>query len=224
MDIAFKVFSDLVVRLGLRPEHRVLDVGCGIGRMAYPLAYFLSAKGSYEGFDIMRDAIAWAQGAIGARFPNFRFRHVDIRNTRYNKTGTLTSAQFAFPYENASFDRLFLNSVFTHMLDFEVEHYLDEFARVLAPGGRAYITCFLHDQEARKLIESGRSKEPQVHRLGAGFVVDPQVPEASIGFPREWMLERMERRGLRVERVLPGGWCGRPGWIGYQDIVLVRRA
>ena len=40
-------------------------------------------------------------------------------------------------------DVAFLTSVFTHMLPEDVEHYLDELARVLKPGGRTLITWFL---------------------------------------------------------------------------------
>src|SRR5687768_5417535 len=43
-------FRDLC---GLRPEETVLDVGCGVGRMAVPLAGYLSPPGRYEGFDII---------------------------------------------------------------------------------------------------------------------------------------------------------------------------
>ena len=38
--------SHLVGLCGLRPEDRVLDVGCGIGRLARPLSGYLSIDGS----------------------------------------------------------------------------------------------------------------------------------------------------------------------------------
>src|SRR5262245_30990788 len=44
-------FLELFVSLGgLKPEHRVLDIGCGIGRMALPLTDFLGSVGEYWGF------------------------------------------------------------------------------------------------------------------------------------------------------------------------------
>jgi 2-polyprenyl-3-methyl-5-hydroxy-6-metoxy-1,4-benzoquinol methylase len=42
---------------GLKPEHRVLDVGCGIGRMAVPLTEYLSGPGEYRGFDIVKKGV-----------------------------------------------------------------------------------------------------------------------------------------------------------------------
>ena len=38
----------------LEPDHRVLDVGCGVGRLAIPLTKYLSRSGSYNGFDIVQ--------------------------------------------------------------------------------------------------------------------------------------------------------------------------
>src|SRR5688572_26220823 len=36
---------------GLQPSHRVLDIACGVGRVAMPLATYLDDAGGYEGFD-----------------------------------------------------------------------------------------------------------------------------------------------------------------------------
>lgn len=38
---------------GLKPSDRVLDVGCGIGRLAIPLTQYLDARGGYAGLDIV---------------------------------------------------------------------------------------------------------------------------------------------------------------------------
>ena len=43
-------FFDIFVRDGgLKPHHRVLDVGCGVGRMALPLTGYLTPPGDYDG-------------------------------------------------------------------------------------------------------------------------------------------------------------------------------
>src|SRR5688572_13819673 len=44
---------------GLQPEEKVLDVGCGIGRMAIPLTGYLSKTSEYHGFDIVKAGITW---------------------------------------------------------------------------------------------------------------------------------------------------------------------
>jgi hypothetical protein len=36
--------------------------GCGFGRIAYALAYYLNGAGRYDGFDVMRPLIDWGLG------------------------------------------------------------------------------------------------------------------------------------------------------------------
>ena len=59
--------------LGLAANHRVLDVGCGIGRMARPLTRHLKDGGSYEGIEIAPYKVKYCRETIGARFSNFGF-------------------------------------------------------------------------------------------------------------------------------------------------------
>src|SRR2546425_10838145 len=55
-------FLDYLVKLAnLRPSDAVLDVGCGIGRVAVALTQFMSGAGRYEGMDIVPDAINWCR-------------------------------------------------------------------------------------------------------------------------------------------------------------------
>ena len=71
---------------GLKPNHRVLDIGSGIGRMAIPLTEHLTS-GSYEGFDIVPTGINWCKENIEKRFPNFKFTLTSISNDLYTESG-----------------------------------------------------------------------------------------------------------------------------------------
>lgn len=135
----------------------MLDVGCGSGRMALPLTGYLNSEGRYAGFDISQKAIAWCQEHITSAHPNFQFEVSDIYNSLYNPKGKYQSLDFRFPYPDASFDVVFLTSVFTHMFPPDVEHYLDEISRVLKPGGRCLCTYFLLNDESLAHIAEGKS-------------------------------------------------------------------
>src|SRR5207244_3171843 len=123
----------------------VLDVGCGVGRMAYVLSHYLGSGGRYEGLEPVSRWVRWNRAALGARFPNFHFRELPICNPVYNRTGTLKPNRVRLPYADSAFDVAFAMSVFQHNRAAVVRHYLGEIARVLGPGGRFVITCFLLD-------------------------------------------------------------------------------
>src|SRR5438132_1135958 len=44
-NVFFEYFKTLG---GLKPWHKVLDIGCGIGRMAIPLTTYINKEGSYD--------------------------------------------------------------------------------------------------------------------------------------------------------------------------------
>ena len=209
---------------GLGADERVLDVGCGVGRMAVPLAGFLSEKGSYEGFDVVPEAIAWCRKAISSRHPNFRFQVADLYNKTYSPGGRYQAADFPFPYEDGRFDFAILTSVFTHMLPADLDHYLSEIGRVLAPGGRCFATFFLLNDESLRLIAEGKSERPMGHVLGECRVDSAEVPEDAVAYPEEKVRALFAKHGMALrEPVRYGKWCGRPKWTSFQDIVVAVR-
>ena len=215
-------FKRYMIDLGeLGPDGRILDVGCGIGRMAVPLTEYLSPRGEYHGFDIVPTGIDWCRQNISSRFPNFHFEHVDVYNKNYNPGGSLTARTLRFPHEDDRFDVVLLASVFTHMLPSDLENYLLEVSRVLKPGGRGLITFFLLNPESLDLIEAGRSTQDFKHKLDGCLVVDVDNPEASIAYSEDDVRSMYAARGLTIaEPIRFGSWCGRHEFLSYQDIVV----
>lgn len=207
---------------GLRPHHCVLDIGCGIGRMAAPLTRYLDEHGRYFGFDIVKTGIEWCQNNITPRHSNFIFTHSNVANRHYNPAGTLKASEYVFPFENNMFDFVFLTSVFTHMFPADLENYLTEIARVMKPGGRCLITFFLFNEESMAGIESGRSALPFAkHSPDYYYTRAPADPEAAIGFDEPYVHSIFRVRGLVIsEPIQYGSWCGRREYLSFQDIVV----
>jgi ubiquinone/menaquinone biosynthesis C-methylase UbiE len=212
-------FRDLA---SLSPSDRVLDIGCGIGRMARVLARELAPpSGSYDGFDIVRGGISWCQKHYRHTPVPFRFQHVDLHHRQYNPGGAHPPERFTFPYPAASFDLAIATSVFTHLLEKAADRYLAETARVLAPGGRLLATWFTLDPsqppDPRRAMFSFR------HRDGATWVADPALPEAAAAYHIRWIRERLSAHGLVLrEPIYHGSWTGHPG-RSSQDIVVADR-
>lgn len=208
---------------GLKPEHSVLDVGCGIGRMALPLTHFLSKSGSYDGFDIVKSGIEWCNKNISTEYPNFRFQYSGLYNQLYNTSDKADAVNFIFPYETAKFDFVFLTSVFTHMMPKEVEHYISEISRVMKPGATCLMSFFIVNCESEDLMITRPTHMNFPINKGYYRLHSTQVDTANVAYDEEWLLEKLENAGLKMETIKYGQWCGRSNYFDYQDLVVCRK-
>ena len=223
LDVALEFMGYFQQLARLSPSDKVLEIGCGLGRMAYPLAYYLDDSGSYQGFDIDAELIGWAKDTIGAARGNFHFEHADVHNPHYNPAGLLTPESFRFPAPSEAIDVTLAVSLFTHLPAPVARHYLNETARVLRDGGTAFLTAFLVDDAASKGMAEGRAILHLGERAAGGWVADAANPEFAIGFPAADFLGWMAEAGLEVTAVYPGNWSGRAPFLSFQDIVVARR-
>ncbi len=208
---------------GLQPHERVLDVGCGVGRVAVPLTRYLT-RGEYTGFDVSTSAIAWCRREISSRHPNFSFIPVDIFNSHYNPRGTVQPTEFTFPCADGSVDVAFLGSLLTHLTPGAAAQYVAETSRVLKPGGRAVMTFFLLDDEVRaksRRLELTPSFQTFPEPWWA--VQDPDDPEAAVAYDLPAVEAALAGRGLEVLEISRGGWSGHASSRTYQDLVLARK-
>ncbi|MCX7097737.1 MAG: methyltransferase domain-containing protein [Methylococcales bacterium] len=208
----------------LQPCGRVLDVGCGIGRMAIPLTNYLSQEGEYWGFDIVEKGIEWCQSRISPKFSNFHFQHSDVYNNNYNPNGKVKAQDFQFPFEDEFFDFVFLTSVFTHMLPSDVENYLSEISRVLKIEGKCLITIFILNEESEKLIRSGHSTLDFRYEINDCLTTNKNNPEAAIAFKEEFVISLFHKYGLKITQpIYYGSWCQRDSFLTYQDVIIATK-
>ncbi len=210
------------VRLAdLQPQERVLDIGCGIGRMAVPLTQYLSDAGSYMGVDIVAEGIAWCERTISACYENFRFQHLDLRHPLYNPAGLTSAANIRFPFADGSFDFICLTSVVTHIDSAVLLNYAREIGRLLGPGGRCFVTAFLVNPPAREALRRGDGRigiDPE--QAGPEWHGDPAAPMAAVAFDEDYLVEKFLRFGLRrLRKPIYGCWSGRPSAV-FQDICI----
>jgi ubiquinone/menaquinone biosynthesis C-methylase UbiE len=210
---------------GLQKTDAVLDVGCGIGRMAVPLTKYLTTEARYEGIDIVPKGITWCKKNITPAYPYFHFQHVDIYNKAYNKKGKYKSSEYRFPYPDESFDFVFLTSVFTHMLPADLENYVSEISRVMKKGGKCLITYFLINQESLAGIKDKKSKFSFAYQFNEHCRLDNEkTPESAIAYREEYIRELYKRNGFSITSpILYGGWSGRKDFLSFQDIIVAHK-
>jgi SAM-dependent methyltransferase len=119
---------DLLRQRGLRPEHRLLDVGCGAMRLGCFAIPYLD-DGCYHGVDAFDPYLDLAH-RLAEQIPLRKRFHL------------LLSSEFEFERFGGAFDYAIAQSVFTHLSAQQVDRCMAALSRVMAPGG-AFLFTFL---------------------------------------------------------------------------------
>jgi SAM-dependent methyltransferase len=180
-------------------ESDIVDIGSGVGKSAVALRDFdyMGSRfaGTYQGFDVDAEAVEWCRRHFDERF---LFTRVDARSTVYNPDGSARPT----PLErhDASADLVFSQSLFSHLLEADIVHYLRESRRVLRPGGSMLMTFFcMEDLKALGLL-GGRWSF--AHRMGQAYVENLKYPESAVAYETEWMVAAARAAGFSEARVI----------------------
>jgi SAM-dependent methyltransferase len=120
----------------------ILDFGCGQGRFVNGLEYSNTTVGNYYGIDTDLSSINWCKRFISVYDAKYHFQHLAAYNARYN---TSVKNLQKLPFSENQFDLIFLNSVFSHMLEDDLKFYLNEFHKILKQDGSIYLTAFIEE-------------------------------------------------------------------------------
>lgn len=202
----------------VQPDSHVLDMGCGAGRLAFPLADYLDADGAYTGFDLSRRALGFARRhARGVA--RFNFVRADVESREYGGAGAKAAA-YRFPAEDDSIDAALAVSLFSHLLPEDAAAYLREAGRVLKPGGRLCLTGFLVEPD---MALEGAILPLKPFRDGA-WAADPREPERAIGYERSAFEAWLDEAGLELaEPLAPGHWSGPHRAGEFQDRIVAEK-
>lgn len=106
---------NFLMSIGLRPEHKLLDIGCGVGRAARKLVPYLD-PGNYTGCDISHKALNYA---INLSTEEGWAK----RNPRFVYNSDLDFAE--------RFDFLWAHSVLTHLPEQQIDKMMRNVSRIM---------------------------------------------------------------------------------------------
>ena len=178
------VLADLELVIG--PDDRVVEIGCGVGRLTRVLA---ERAGSVVAIDVSAEMLERARAA----------------NPGLETVEWLLGDGESLPVEDASADIVFSHVVFQHIPDPGVTlGYVREMGRVLRPGGRAGFQIANNPDEplrsGRQSLRNrlralvGRGPKGQTHPAWLGSAVDLDDLRAAAA-----------DGGMQVERVVGEG-------------------
>jgi SAM-dependent methyltransferase len=178
----------LIRHVGLRPDDRVLDFGCGTGRLAKHLVPFLDT-GGYTGIDISPEALNIAR----ERLPAAVWRD---RAPTFVENGDLTFADV-----HAEVDLVWANSLLTHLPEGDVVELLAHLPDVLADDGQAFLTFF--DEPQRSSKDFGYTPG-DIHDIAANLGVHVRIiPEESFDHPKGQRLLTVRQHSAVPDRYTP---------------------
>jgi SAM-dependent methyltransferase len=193
-------------------DSTIVDIGSGVGKSAVGLrdSNYMgeSFRGRYLGFDVDPEMVAWCS----AHFPadRFTFTRVDAASTVYNPAGSASRPGLKCPDGTA--DLVFSQSLFSHLLEDDLRHYLAESHRMLKPGGWMLMTFFCLDDLKRLDFMEGRWTFS--HTVGAARVENPRYPESAVAYTGAWMIEAARSAGFaEADVILPN----------YQSTIACRK-
>jgi SAM-dependent methyltransferase len=219
-----RIAEMLVTYADLQPDQSVLDIGCGIGRVARALTTVIQSSGEYHGFDVDPKAVAWCRKAYRP-YPNFSFAYAPVGYLNVKGVAPVRGEDFVFPYPDGTIDLAFSVSVYTHLSLSVVDHYLAETARVLRPGGTCVNTFFVIDHFAATAMQNGTA-DRSYRDLGDGtYLCVPSDPNLGIGFTPKVVEQLHSAHGLAIDSpVRFGTWNRRVAEsFVYQDVVVANK-
>ena len=217
-----EIAAYLALRTPIAPPHTFLDVGCGTGVLIPDVLRALGAHGKYIGFDVHEPSIRWARQQYARQDLRVRLEVAEI-DTPYSPHFTTRATDYAFPVPDASVDRMVAKSVWTHLLEPEARHYLEETARVLKPDGLAVISAFLLGLAPnRPRLTEAAMRFDISHGMAA--ILRANRPTAGVAYACTYFTRMIEDAGLKVVTIDPGYWERGGSAPNFQDLIVVTRA
>lgn len=169
----------------VHPADCVLEVACGTGRATVELASRLRVNGKLDALDLSEAMLGYAQ---------IKVTELGLSDKVEFKIG---SAQ-VLPYPDQAFDILYNSYMFDLIAVNQFKPILDEFKRVLKPGGRLVLVNMSKDTPRKTLYEKGY----ETVRL---FPCRPVVMESYVREAGFRNVQRIYRNSYSRSMLLPFG-------------------
>jgi len=215
---------ELIETTRLNKNSIILEIGCGYGRVAVALTDLHCSPGRYDGVEIVKKAVEWCTKEITSRYPNFRFHHADVSNPYAGRKNSRLASKYRLPFEDNTYDVVYLTSVFSHMRPNDIRAYLNEVSRVMKHHEKCFITYYLIDDFAVSQISSKRVSRDFCHDFVDFLSTNKRIPEQTIAVSESLIKSFYKKAGLVIdEPILHGSWSNREKYFSFQDAIVATK-
>jgi SAM-dependent methyltransferase len=216
----------------LNDNSKLLDFGCGIGRVALSVIKHTPNISCIIGLDIVPQFVDFCRENISTAFPQARFQRVKGRNDHYDKYIAAAPVKSVHEDEalstlSASFTGAYAFSVFTHVDIGDFGSLLQSLLDYLKPGGELLFTAFLLTPFSRNAIDAKTASiafgDCGYESNGRIFIGNRRDRLAFVAYDLSSVEQVAYEAGLTITHVDYGSWTGASFSSSLQDVIVCRR-
>lgn len=227
-------FAALIKCYAVNSSLRILDFGCGYGKMAPVSVFFTHPEGEYLGIDILEDCIYFCKRKY-SHLPRVKFhlsKDANAANAPRQQSAVDKSASYGedWPVTNESIDVVLAISVFTHLQEAAAFGYINKIYSILKPNALSILTFHIVE-EPRKQPRFLSKYNPSLVSLFNfstplpstynWFTSNPKLPESGIAINMTGLDQLIEKK-FEIELLIRGSTTGGNDPFP-QDVVVLRR-
>ncbi len=218
--------------LEIVPGMKVLDFGCGCGRVALPILERIGDAGRLVGVDIIPELIQFCQDEIKALHPNSDFYQLNAKNSHYKKwtkdqLAGINQIDELSEIPESGFDLIFAFSVFTHLGIADSKKYLEQLSKLLGRNGKLVISALFINESSRRGVRNNTASVPfsprKIEKRRDVYFCTVRDKLGGVGYREESFIEMAAGAGLEPSRIYYGEWPGRVGRLCGHDVIVLER-
>lgn len=197
--VAYTMQTTIAPFIEFNADHRILDFGCGCGRILR-YSHKLTSESQLYGSDVDQEAISWCQ------------QNLD-EIAEFSVNGELPP----IPFDSEFFDFVYAISVFTHLPEDMQFSWLEALKRITKPGG--YLLLTVHGEHLLNFDSDANRRRFQ--KVGFHFAIGdgteglPEYYQTSFHTPE--YIHKNWGKHFEIVKIIPRGMAS------LQDIVICRK-
>jgi len=213
---------------------KIIDFGCGHGKLAPISVFFTHPNGEYLGIDIQESYINYCRRKY-AQLPRVKFHISKDYNPLYSpeqKSAVAASKSYGedWPVTVSSIDVVIAVSVFTHLQEADAFGYVNKIYTILKPNALAMLTCHIVEEPRRQpgfifnynpFLTSLFKFATPLPNSNNWFTSNPALPESGIAINMTGLNGLIQGK-FKIELIMRGSATGGKDPFP-QDVVVLKK-
>jgi SAM-dependent methyltransferase len=227
-------FAALIKCFTRNESVKIVDFGCGHGKLAPVSVFFTHPEGEYLGIDIQESYINYCRRKY-VQLPRVKFHVSKDYNPLYSpqqQSAVADSKSYGgdWPVSAESIDVVIAISVFTHLREADAFGYINKIHNILKPDTLAILTCHIVEEPRKQpgfifkynpfLVSLFKFITPLPTSYN-WFTSNPALPESGIAMNMAGLNGLIQGK-FKVERIMRGSATGGNDPLP-QDVVVLRK-